>query len=100
MSIPSFFFGLVIATICGLLFHLLRGGRLSRMLLYIATAWVSFFAGQLVSEWISWRVLRFGSLNLLPDLIATLIGLMTAHVLAGPESKSDTSPRKRIRRRK
>jgi H+/Cl- antiporter ClcA len=100
MSIPSFFFGSIIATICGLLFHLLRGGRLSRMLLYIATAWVSFFAGQLVSEWISWRVLCFGSLNILPDLIATLIGLMTAHVLAGQENSSDTSSRKRIRRRK
>ncbi len=100
MSIPSLFFGSVIATICGLLFHLLRGGRLSRMLLYIATAWVSFFAGQFASEWITWRVLRFGSLNLLPDIIATIIGLMTAHVLSGPETKSDTSLRKKIRRRK
>jgi hypothetical protein len=100
MSIPSFFIGTVIAAICGLLFHLLRGGRLSRMLLYIATAWVSFFAGQLVSEWISWRVLRFGSLNLLPNIIATGIGLLTAHVLAGPDSKSDSSPRSRLRRQK
>jgi hypothetical protein len=87
MSIPSFFLGMIISTICGLLFHVLRGGRLSRMLLYIATAWVSFFAGQMVSEWISWRVLRFGSLNLLPNCIATFIGLLTANVLAGPDTE-------------
>lgn len=89
MNIPAFFFGLVIATICGLLFHFFRGGRLSRLLLYITTAWVSFFAGQLVSEWISWQVLRFGSLNLLPNLIATGIGLLTADVLAGSETKTN-----------
>jgi len=100
MSIPSFLIGMVIATLCGLLFHVLRGGRLSRMLLYISTAWVSFFAGQLVSEWISWRVLRYGSLNLLPDLIATFIGLLTANVLAGPNSEPAQTRRSRKQRHK
>jgi hypothetical protein len=100
MSVPSFFIGMVIATICGLLFHILRGGRLSRMFLYLSTAWVSFFAGQMVSEWISWRVLRYGSLNLLPNLFATFIGLLTANVLAGPDSESTPTHRGRKQRRK
>lgn len=100
MSIPTVFFGSVIAAMCGLLFHVLRGGRLSRMLLYVATAWVSFFAGQLVSEWIHWRVLRFGSLNMLPNLIATGIGLFTAEVLAGPTIESRQTRKGRKRRRK
>ncbi len=100
MSIPTFFFGSVIAVMCGLLFHVLRGGRLSRMLLYVATAWVSFFAGQLVSEWIHWRVLRFGSLNLLPNLIATGIGLFAAEVLATPETKARQTRKNQKRRRK
>ncbi|MEJ2571125.1 MAG: hypothetical protein P8Y98_11350 [Anaerolineales bacterium] len=100
MSIPTIFFGSVIAAMCGLLFHVLRGGRLSRMMLYVATAWVSFFAGQLVSEWIHWRVLRFGSLNLLPDLVATIIGLFTAEVLAGPEAESRQTRKSWKRRRK
>ena len=100
MNIPALFFGIIIATICGVLFHIFRGGRLSRLLLYVATAWVSFFAGQLVSEWISWRVLRFGSLNLLPNLIATGIGLLAADVLAGPEIESGQTRRSQRRRRK
>lgn len=100
MNIPALFIGLIIATMCGLLFHIFRGGSLSRLLLYIATAWVSFFAGQLVSEWISWQVMRFGSLNLLPNLIATGIGLMVADVLAGPETESGQTRRGQRQRRK
>jgi len=87
MNAPAFLLGTIIATLCGLLFHVFRGGRASRMLLYIATAWVSFFAGHLASEWIPWRVLRFGSLNLFPSILATGIGLLTAEVLAGPEKE-------------
>ncbi len=100
MSIPTIFFGSVIAAMCGLLFHVFRGGRLSRMTLYVATAWVSFFAGQLVSEWIHWRVLRFGSLNLLPNLIATGIGLFSAEVLAGPDKEGKQTRRSRKQKRK
>jgi hypothetical protein len=54
----------------------------------------------LVSEWIHWRVLRFGSLNLLPDLVATIIGLFTAEVLAGPEAESRQTRKSWKRRRK
>ena len=99
MNVPAIFFGSVIATICGLLFHLFRGGRTSRLMLYVTTAWVSFFVGQLVSEWIPWRVLRFGSLNLLPDLIATGIGLLTAEILAGPE-RDPNSQRRGLKHRR
>jgi len=94
MTAPAIYIGFLIASACGLLFHLIRGGSISRLWLFLATAWVSFLAGHLLAEWIDWQALRIGSLNLLPALLATLIGLLTASVLAGAEEK----PRTRRRR--
>lgn len=86
MTLPGAFLGFLIATACGLAFHLVHGGSLPRLGLYVFTAWVSFGVGQLVSQWLDWTTWRVGSLNLFPSLLATLIGLAAAAVLAGPKS--------------
>ena len=91
MTLQSIFFGWLLASICGLVFHLIRGGRLSRLFLYLLTAWVAFFAGHNVGEWLDWRLARVGPLNIFPAIMATIVGLIAASILAGPESP----PRKR-----
>jgi len=96
MTTQSAFLGLLIATLCGLLFHLIRGGGLSRLGLYVVTAWVAFFTGHLVGNWLRWTALRVGPLNLLPALVATVLGLIAANVLAGSEH-FDSGPRGRKR---
>jgi hypothetical protein len=96
MTTQSAFLGLLIATLCGLLYHLIRGGGLSRLGLYVVTAWVAFFTGHLVGNWLRWTALRVGPLNLLPALVATVLGLIAANVLAGGEHV-DSGPRGRKR---
>jgi hypothetical protein len=96
MTTQSAFLGLLIATLCGLLYHLIRGGGLSRLGLYLVTAWVAFFTGHLVGNWLRWTALRVGPLNLLPALVATVLGLVAANVLAGGEHV-DSDPRGRKR---
>jgi hypothetical protein len=96
MTTQSAFLGLLIATLCGLLYHLIRGGGLSRLGLYVVTAWVAFFTGHLVGNWLRWTALRIGPLNLLPALVATVLGLIAANVLAGGEHV-DSGPRGRKR---
>ena len=93
MTTPGVYFGLLIATTCGLAFHIIRGGTLGRLVLYVLTAWVTFFVGQLVGEWLNWRLLRVGTLNLFPALLATFLGLGAAAILAGPERKRQKRPR-------
>lgn len=94
MTIPSLLLGLVIASACGFLFHLIRGGRLSRLLLYFITAIGAFFIGHFISELLDWRLMRVGTLNLFPALLATIIGLISASVLAGPESSHQRKRKK------
>jgi uncharacterized membrane protein YccC len=98
MTLPGLYFGILIATTCGLAFYLVRGGGLPRLGLYVITAWAAFFVGHLVGEWLDWRLFRYGTLNLFPALFATLLGLAVATVLAGPERRRTRSPRERRRK--
>lgn len=91
MTTQSALLGFLIATACGLVFHLIRGGGLRRIGLYVATAWVTFFIGHWFGEWVGWRALRFGPLNLLPALLATLLGLLASGLLAGGEKSAGKS---------
>ena len=85
MTTQSALLGLLIAMACGLTFHLLRGGSLRRMLLYVGAACVAFFTGHTVGGWLGWDLLRVGPLNLFPALLATVLGLLDAHLLAGED---------------
>ena len=86
MTLPSLLLGLLIASASGFLFHLIRGGSAARILLYLITAIGAFFIGHFLSELIDWHLMRVGTLNLFPALLATVIGLIAASVLAGPET--------------
>jgi len=87
MTLPSAYLGLLVASLIGFGFHALRGGTLGRLLLYLGTAWVSLFLGHFVAEWSGWQAGRLGSLNLLPGVLAALLGVITASVLAGPRGR-------------
>lgn len=88
MSTHTIILGLVIATLCAAVFHLLRGGKLRHLVLYLFVAWLSFFIGQIFSESIAWRFIRLGAINLFPALLATLIGLVITAIFLVPESRS------------
>jgi hypothetical protein len=89
MTLPALFFGLLVASACGLLFHLIRGGSVIRMLQYVITAWLAFFLGHAVSLWLDWNLWRVGPLNLFPALLAVFFGLIAASVLLGPEQEAE-----------
>lgn len=87
MTVPGIYLGLLVSSGLSLVFHLLRGGAVSRLLLYLVAGWFSFFLGHFVGEWIDLRLWRVGPINMFPALLAALIGLFAASILAGPESK-------------
>lgn len=98
MTLPGALLGLIIASLVGLLYHLLRGGSLGRLLLYIVSACIAFFAGHWLGDLINWTSWRLGTLNLLPALLATVIILVLADILAGPRSRHAVKSRKPPRR--
>ena len=95
MTVPAIYFSLLIASGLGLLFHLIRGGSLGRLILYLAAAWIAFMAGHFVAEWLDWHLLRVGSINLFAAVLAAVIGLLAAGFLAGPERSRRRTGRRR-----
>ena len=95
VTVPGIYFSLLIATGLGLLFHLIRGGNLGRLLLYLAAAWVAFMAGHFVAEWLDWHIMRVGPINLFAAILAAVIGLLAAALLVGPERSRRRTGRRR-----
>jgi uncharacterized membrane protein YeaQ/YmgE (transglycosylase-associated protein family) len=73
MSIPTLFLGLLLSTLYGALFHLWRGGNAGRLLLYLVLAWIGFWLGQLIGNYLN---LSFDALGQLHIVIATLGSLI------------------------
>lgn len=94
MNLPAIVLGLLIASAAGLLYHLVRGGPLARMALYVASAWIAFGAGHAVGDWLGLSLLRLGALNLFPALLATLLALLLTDALAPPAKKAGDHQRR------
>jgi hypothetical protein len=93
MNGPTIYLGFLIASLIGLAFHAVRGGTLARLVLYVVTAWVAFFLGHGLAALMGWGAGRLGGLNLLPAIVATIIGLLVASLLAGPRDRKAPPPR-------
>ncbi|MBE9479742.1 MAG: hypothetical protein IMY80_07235 [Chloroflexi bacterium] len=95
MTLHGFILGLTIASACAFLFHILRGGSLKRLAIYLVSAWIGFFSGHLLGELIDWQLLRLGSINLFPALLGTILSLVLTAVLVKPNSRSQKKSRRR-----
>ncbi len=95
VTLHGFLLGLTIASACAFLFHILRGGSLKRLTLYLASAWIGFFSGHLLSELINWQLLRLGTINLVPALLGTILSLILTAVLVKPNSSLKKTRRRR-----
>jgi ABC-type uncharacterized transport system permease subunit len=94
MTLPGLLIAFLLATACGLAFHLVRGGSLARMAVYVFTAWVTFFTGHALAQAFGWTFGRLGSINLLAASVAVLLGLSAVSILARPEGKPHNQARK------
>lgn len=93
MNMASLVLGTLIAFGLALIFHVLRGGKMARLILHLFSAWISFFMGHGIAQMLGWHWLRSGSLNLLPAVMASIFGLLLASFFAGPsESRHGNRP--------
>ncbi len=95
MTLHGFFLGLTIASACAFLFHILRGGSIKRLVLFLASAWIGFFSGHVLSELINWQLLRLGSINLFPALLGTIMSLVLTAILVKPNYRSQEKTSRR-----
>jgi hypothetical protein len=82
MKLPSILMGILISTLIGAAFHLLRGGGLGRLILYLLLGWVGFWAGQLAAVQLQWSFWTIGQLHLGMAAAGSLLFLSIGHWLS------------------
>jgi hypothetical protein len=73
MTLPAILFGILVSTFYGALFHLIFGGNLGRLILYILFSWAGFWAGHFLGYSQEWVFLKLGTLQLGTATIGSLI---------------------------
>jgi hypothetical protein len=63
MTLPTLLFALLIALLCGAVFHVFIGGSGWRLLFYLGLSVLGFAIGQWVGMWRGWGLFMFGSLD-------------------------------------
>ncbi len=62
-TLPTLILALLIALLCGALYHFARGGSGWKLLYYFGASALGFAAGQEISIWRGWVVFQFGALD-------------------------------------
>jgi hypothetical protein len=91
MTLPSFLFALLIALLYGALYHLIRDGGVSHLLMYMGLSATGFGAGHLIGVWLGWDFFPLGQINLgfasVGSVVILIIGDWLSRIEAKPESK-------------
>ena len=90
MTIPTSLFALLIALLCGVLFHILRGGNGWRLLLYFGLSTLGFAVGQWISFTRGWHLLMFGALDIGLGVIGSVAFLALGVWLSRIETKKES----------
>jgi hypothetical protein len=85
MTLPAIFFGIVLSTTYGTAFHVWKGGSLRKLFLYILLAWLGFWIGLLIGDYIHWRFWLVGQINTGMATIGSLLFLFIGNWLARVE---------------
>jgi len=79
---PTITLGFVIATLLGAFFHLVLGGDVRRLALFLMSSWVGFGIGHLGGVLLNFRLFNIGALHILPALFGAVTLLIFAHILS------------------
>jgi uncharacterized membrane protein YeaQ/YmgE (transglycosylase-associated protein family) len=82
MSIPTLLLGFIVSTLYGALFHLWRGGNAGRLLLYLVLAWIGFWLGQFIGNYLKLTFDIYGQLHLVIATLGSLIFLAVGYWLS------------------
>lgn len=88
LTSPTLVFALLIALLYGSLYHLIRGGKFWRLILYLGSSVIGFAIGHLIGLWRGWVFFPLGSLNLGMSTVGSLVILVIGDWLNRFEVKS------------
>jgi hypothetical protein len=91
MTLPAILLGLVLSSLYGALYHLVRGGTGRRLLAYLIAGWVGFWVGHLAGDIFGITFFSVGPIRLGMATILSLVALFLTNWLAIESTPSEPS---------
>ena len=82
MTLQAVLLGFMVATLYGAGFHLIRGGSLWRLGLYLIFAWIGFWGGHYLGNVLGWTFIRIGALNFGMATLTSILFLLLGYWLS------------------
>lgn len=87
-SAAGLVFGILLASVYGALFHVIFGGPLKMVIIYVIAAWIGFLIGQFVGDLINFEFLKLGKIHLVSASIGAWLALLSTWWLVGQNNPS------------
>lgn len=81
MQIQTFIFGFLLSSLFGAVFHVWKGGKLWRLLVFLILAWVGFWGGHFLGIRTGIKFFPIGPLNAGPAVLLSLVLLFGGYWL-------------------
>ena len=75
MTIPALAFGIIFSTLFGALVHLVTGGILGRLIIFILFSWIGFWGGHFLGSYLDWTFWSLGPLHMGMATLGSIIFL-------------------------
>ena len=82
MSTATLLLGFVIAILLGSLFHLWRGGKAGRLVLYLIFSTAGLWSGHFIAAVLNWDFDKLGQLHLAFGILGSLLFLLIGNWLS------------------
>jgi hypothetical protein len=78
---PTTTFGFILATLYGAGFHMIVGGDIRRLALFLLSGWIGFGLGHFLGTTFMIDILNIGTLRVVAATFGALVALTVAHLL-------------------
>jgi hypothetical protein len=89
MPAPAIVLGFILATTYGAIFHVVFGGELRRLALFLLASWLGFTLGQLFGNASGLRILAIGQVNTVSATLGAWLALFATHFLTNAPRRQE-----------
>lgn len=82
MPLPTILFGILLSTLYGGLYHLIRGGRTRKLLLFVTLSWAGFWVGDALGWLLNWTFAPVGMMNAGMGTLGAFVFLVVGDLIA------------------
>jgi len=89
MPFTTIVFGILLSTLYGAIYHLIRGGSTKRMLLSLLLSWAGFWLGDSLGWYMGWSFGAIGNLNAGTGSILSLAFMLLGDLISRMRGEPD-----------